>query len=59
VEYKAIINGLDESGEKKEVKFSIGDSKDKMKITVGHNSSFVDISEFKKIERLIAIKEQQ
>jgi hypothetical protein len=59
MEYKAIINGSDESGSNKEIEFTIEDSSDKLKITVGYNVSIIDISEFKKIERLIAIKEEQ
>jgi hypothetical protein len=59
MEYKAIINGSDESGSNKEIEFTIEDNSDKLKITVGYNVSTIDISEYKKIERLIAIKEEQ
>ena len=59
MEYKVIINGIDDKDEEREVEFSLTDNEDKIKVTIGYYSSFIDISEFKKIEKLISIKEQQ
>ena len=59
MEYKAIISGIDESKKDENVEFSMTDIEDKIKITIGHYHSYIDISEFKKIEKLISLKEQQ
>ena len=59
MEYKLIINGIDESKKNENVEFSMTDNADKIKVTIGYYHSYIDISEFKKIEKLISLKEQQ
>ena len=58
MEYKAIINGVDESKKNEDVEFSMTDIEDKIKITIGYYHSYIDISELNKIWDLISIRNQ-
>ena len=57
MEYKLIIDGMDKHENKESVEFSMIENEDMIKIALGYTYSYISIEDFKKIEKLISLKE--